>query len=117
MVLSASQNSAWFQKKGTNTRQNPWFKGKCHHCGKWEDKKQHCRKWLKLIKEQQEQADKEKSEQKSEGKPRKYLQHVRCYKCYEFGHIAKVWPEKKARDSSGGSGGGFAMLCLVDGPS
>ena len=37
-------------------------------------KKDHCREWLKLTKEQQEQADKEKSEQWSEEKPRKYLQ-------------------------------------------
>ena len=64
MALSASQNSARFQKKRTNPRQTPRFKGRCHHCGKWGHKKEHWREWLKLTKEQQEQADKEKSEQR-----------------------------------------------------
>ena len=73
MSLSASQNSARFQKKGTNPRQTTRFKGRCHHCGKWGHKKEHCREWLKLTKEQQEQADKEKSEQTSAEKPRKYV--------------------------------------------
>ena len=75
VALSASQKSASFQKKGTNPRKTPWFKGRCHHCGMWGHKKEHCRVWLKLTKEQQEQADKEKSEEN----PRMYLQHVRCY--------------------------------------
>ena len=66
MALSTSQNSARFQKKGTNPRQTPRFKRRCCDCGKWGHKKEHCREWLKLTKEQ---ADKEKSEEK----PRKYL--------------------------------------------
>ena len=73
MALSTSQNSARFQKKVTNPRQTPRFKGRCCHCGKWGHKKEQCREWLKLTKEQQEQADKEKSEQRSEEEPRKYL--------------------------------------------
>ena len=96
MALSQSQNSARFQKKGTTPRQTPRFKGRCHHCGKWGHKKENCRECLKLTKEQQEQADKEKSE----GKPRKYLQHVRCYNCNMMGHITKDCQEKKSRDSS-----------------
>ena len=107
MTLSASQNSARFQKKGTNPRQTPRFKGRCHHCSKWGHKKEHYREWLKLIKEQQEQADKEKSEEN----PRKYLRHRRCYNCSKMGHFAKDSPEKKSRDSGGGSSGGFAMMC------
>ena len=70
--------------------------------------KEQCREWLKLTKEQQEQAEKEKSEEKA----RKYLQHVRCYNCNKMGHTAKDCPENKSRDSSGGSGGGFAMMCI-----
>ena len=97
MALSPIQNRARLQKKGTNPRQTPRFKGRCCHCGKWGHKKEHCREWLKLTKEQQEQTDKEKSEEK----PRKYLQHVRCYNCNKFGHIAKDCPEKKSRDSTG----------------
>ena len=60
-------------------------------------KKEHRREWLKLTKEQQEQAEKEKSEEK----PRKYFQHVRCYNCNKMGHFTKNCPEKKSRDSSG----------------
>ena len=101
MSLSVSQNSARFQKKETNPTQTPRFKGRCHHCGKWGHKKEHCREWLKLTKEQQEQADKEKSEEK----PRKNLQHVRCYNYNKMGHLAKDCPEKKSKDSSGGSSG------------
>ena len=59
MALSGSQNNAWFQNKGTNPRQTPRLKRRCRHCGKWRHKKEHCREWLKLTKEQQEQADKE----------------------------------------------------------
>ena len=110
MTLSASQNSARFQKKGTNPRQTPRFMGRCCHCGKLGHKKEHCREWLKLTKEQQEQADKEKSEEKT----RKYLQHGRCYNCNKMGHIAKDCPEKKSKESSGESDGGFDMLCLDD---
>ena len=51
VALSASQNSARFQKKGTTPRQTPRFKGRCHHCGKWGHKKEHCREWLKFTKE------------------------------------------------------------------
>ena len=97
MALSASQNCARFQKKGTNSRQTLRFKGKCCHCGKWEHKKEHCMEWLKLTKEQQEQADKEESE----GNPRKHFQHVRCYNCNKMWHLTKDCPEKKSRDSSG----------------
>ena len=35
MTLSASQNSAKFQKKGTTPRHTPRFKRRCCHCGKW----------------------------------------------------------------------------------
>ena len=105
MALSASQNSARFQKKGSMLRQTPRFMGSTCHCGKWGHKKEHYREWLKLTKEQQEQADKEQSEQRSEEKPRKYLQHVRCYNWNKMVHIAKDCPEKKSRDSSGGLGG------------
>ena len=113
MALSASQNSARFQKKGTNPRQTPRFKGRCCHCGKWGYKKEHSREWLKLTKKQQEQADKEKSEEK----PRKYLQHARCFNCIKFGHLTKDCPEKKSKDSSGGSSGGFTMMCVEGGQS
>ena len=65
MALSASQNSARFQEKGTNPRQTPRFKGRCHHCHKWGHEKEDCREWLKLTKEQQEQADKGKVRRKT----------------------------------------------------
>ena len=81
--------------------------------GNWGHKKEHCREWLKLRKEQQEQADKEKSEEK----PRKYLQHLRCYNCNKMGHLTKDCPEKKSRDSNGGSGGTFIMMCIEGGQS
>ena len=68
MDLSASQNNVRFQKKGTTPRQTPRFKGRSHHCGKWGNKKEHSREWLKLTKERQEQADKEKTEQRQEEK-------------------------------------------------
>ena len=29
-----------------------------------------------------------------------------------MGHIARDCPEKKVKDSSGGSSGGFAMMCI-----
>ena len=35
MALSASQNSARVQKKGSTPRQAPRFKGRCCNCGKW----------------------------------------------------------------------------------
>ena len=108
MALSASHNSMRSQKKGTSSRQTARYKGRCHHCGKWGHKKEHCREWLQFTKEQQDQADKEKSEQK----PKKYSQHVRCYTCNKLGHIMKDCPEKKFNDSSGGSSGGFAMMCI-----
>ena len=76
-------------------------------------KKEHCREWLKLTKEQQEQADIEKSEEK----PRKHLQHVRCQNCNKLGYLTKDCPEKKSKDSSGGSSGGFAMMCVEGGKS
>ena len=68
---------------------------------------------MKLTKEQQEQADKEKSEEK----PRKYLPYVRRYNCNKMGHLTKDCPEKKNKHSSGGSGGGFAMMCVKGGES
>ena len=60
--LFQQAKTARVQKKGMNPRQTPRFKGRYCHCGKWGDKKEHYREWLKLTKEQQEQADKEKSE-------------------------------------------------------
>ena len=74
-------------------------------------KKEHCREWLKLTKEQQEQADKEKSDQRSD---EKHLQHLKCCNCNKFGHIAWNYSEKKAKDSNEGSSGGFAMMCLEE---
>ena len=34
-----------------------------------------------------------------------------------FGHLTKDCPEKKSKDSSVGSGGGFAMMCIDGGQS
>ena len=113
MTHSASQNNGKVQKKGINPR----FKGRCNHCGKWGNKKEQCREWLKLTKEQQDQADKERSEHKTNEKPRKYMQQVRCYNCNKIGHIKANCPEKKTRESHVDSGGGFAMVCLEDGQS
>ena len=74
-------------------------------------KKKNCREWLKLTQEEQEKADKEKPEEK----PQKYLQHIRCYNCNKMGHLTKDCPEKKTKDSSGGSGGGFVIMCVEGG--
>ena len=105
--------STSFQKKGTNPRQTPRFKGRCHHCGKWGHKKENCREWLKLTKEQQEQADKEKSEEK----PKKYLQHGRCYNCNKMWHLTKDCPEKQIKGFQWGSSGGFTMMFVIGGKS
>ena len=111
MALSASQNSAMLQKKGTNPRQTPRFRGRCCHCCKWGIRKNIAEN--KLTKEQQEQADKEKSEEQ----PRKYLQYVKCYNCNKMGDLLKDCPEKFSRDSSGGSSGGFTTMCVEGGQS
>ena len=97
MALSVRQNSKRFQKKGANPRQTLRLKGRCCHCGKWGYKKEHHREWSKLTNEQQEEADKERPEEK----PSKYLQHVRCYNCNKMGHYTKDCPEQKSRESSG----------------
>ena len=31
-----------------------------------------------------------------------------------MGHLARDCPEKKVKNSSGGSGGGFAMMCIEE---
>ena len=54
------------KRKERNPRQTARLKGRCHHCGKWGHKKAHCREWLKLTIEQQEQADKERIEENEE---------------------------------------------------
>ena len=64
MALSASQNSTKNQNKGSDQRKTMKSKRRCHHCGKFGHKKGDCRDWLKLTKEEQEKADKEKSEEK-----------------------------------------------------
>ena len=105
MALSASQNNMRNQNKGSGPRRTTTFKDRCSHCGKrrHKNKKVKCREWLKLTHEEQDKADKEHSEEK----PRKSMQHIRCYNCNKTGHIARDGSEKKAKDPSGGSSGGF----------
>ena len=52
MALSASQDSAKNQNKGSNPRKSTSFKGRCCHCGKFGHKKVDYRDWLKLAKEE-----------------------------------------------------------------
>ena len=40
------------------------------------------------------------------------MQHIQCYNCNKRGHIARECLEKKVKDSSIGSSGGFAMMCI-----
>ena len=82
MARSASQNSAKNQNKGSNLRKTTKFKGRCHHCVKFGQKKVDCRDWLKLTKEEQEKADKEKSEEK----PKKSKEQIKCYNCSKTRH-------------------------------
>ena len=107
MALSASQNSAKNQNKGSHQRKIPRFKEDVvTTVVRWGHNKENCRYWLKLTKEEQEKADK-----KAEERPNKSLQHIRCYKCNKMGHLGKDCPEeKKSKDSGGGSGGGFTMM-------
>ena len=63
---------------------------------------------MKLTHEEQEKADKECSEEK----PKKSFQHIQCYNCNKMGHIARDCTEKKVKDSSRGSSGGFTMTCI-----
>ena len=103
MALAASQNSTKNQNKGSNQRKTKRFKGRGCHCAKYGHKKVDCRDWLKSTKEEQE---------KSEEKARKNKDHIKYFNCNRMGHYTSECPEKKPKDSSGGSSGGFAMMCF-----
>ena len=111
MALSASQHSAKNQNIGSNQRKTTRVNGRCHHCGKFGHKKVDCRNWLNLTKEEQAKADKEQQE-KSEEKPKKDKEHTKCFNCNTMGHYTSECSEKKSKDSSGGSSGGFATMCF-----
>ena len=40
------------------------------------------------------------------------MQHIQCYNCNKSGHITRECLEKKVKDPSGGSSGGFAMTYI-----
>ena len=60
MALSARINSAKNQNKGSYTTKARRVKGRCHHRGKFGHRKENCKDWLKLTKEERDKADKRK---------------------------------------------------------
>ena len=87
-------------KKGSKRK---YFKGRCHHCGKFGHKKADC--W--------DLKNKEEKHQKNKKTVQKDKSNVRGFKCGKLGHYAGEC--KNDRESSGdGNNETFAMMCYED---